>query len=136
MNHALKVLYLTQVPRLSITSQFFNLSNKFPRELEPLLPLFKETVLKPAVMQLLNVLDQLPTISNNTGLEFERDEHVRELLDAQRIDRLPRVKIVTPKAVENLFGDMDFWNPTPALGSQNPFADSSGSTVYTLSEYF
>lgn len=51
LNHALKVLWITSIPKISMTSQVFNLNNKIPRELESLFPMFKQEVLFAALKQ-------------------------------------------------------------------------------------
>lgn len=51
-----------------MTSQLLNLNNKVPRILEPLLPLFKKTVLRPALVQLILELRKLVLHLDHIGI--------------------------------------------------------------------
>jgi len=79
LNHALKVLWISQIARVSMTAQFLNLGNKVPRELGTLLPKFRETVLKPALRMILVDMAKTTNFVNRIGIYYENPLIVKEL---------------------------------------------------------
>jgi len=66
MNHSLKVLFLANMTKSNINSDFLNLGQKVPKEIDLLLPEFKKSVLKPVmsgIMQDINSVTSLATKS-------------------------------------------------------------------------
>lgn len=75
LNHALKVVFLAGIPKISFTSEYFNKVNKVPRDLEPLLPLFKKTVLEPATSRLFADMARALSLHKEVNYLIESDEN-------------------------------------------------------------
>jgi hypothetical protein len=59
MNHALRVIFLSNISRQNFTSEVFNLGQKKSKSLDLLLPGFIDTALKPVMSQLMTDLDSI-----------------------------------------------------------------------------
>jgi hypothetical protein len=78
LNHALKVLFLANIAKCNINSEFLNLGQKVPKEIDQLLPDFKAKVLKPVmkgIMLDMNALIEIgrkfyPPKSDPLGIYF------------------------------------------------------------------
>jgi hypothetical protein len=89
MNHALRVIFLSMIPRLSFTAHYLGLGNKFPKDLEGLLPQFKQEVLKPAVSKLMTDMASIPNLTKSVGLLIETPENLDDLLRSFKVSEKP-----------------------------------------------
>jgi hypothetical protein len=97
LNHALKVIFLAGIPKISFTSEYFNKVNKVPRDLEPLLPLFKETVLKPATGRLFSDMARALSLHKEVSWLIESDANKEFMRSISNLS----LSSVSPKIIED-----------------------------------
>lgn len=140
MNHALKVVYLAGIPRISFTANYFNLNNKFPKDLEGLLPQFKSTVLKPCVSQLMTSMNSLKTLHKEVSLLIETPENISSVLSSFDHQNILRTTSFNEETKQNEIiyvwkhngnkVDYDYFNLPPMLARQLKFSyDCAYSTI-------